>query len=106
MTEIDLQAVRCHTVRSRQRHGLECDWFGREDCVGHPAVVQRAPPEHFKIRGVVLFLPIAADEIVSRCFRLSQQQRDELINALTVVQRRNQWLDYADSSVIRASISP
>src|SRR5260370_41190915 len=68
--------------------------------------MQRLAPKQFEIRAGVLFLPVSARQIISRCVGLAIQQRDKFQRALAVVEWSNQGLDDARSSIVGAGIAP
>ena len=54
----------------------------------------------------MLRLPVILDDLMPGGVGLSGEQRDQLVRALAVVERRNQRLHDADRTVVGARIAP
>ena len=105
-TEVQLDSAVIACRGWRKTRCLDRDLFGLRRGPIHPAVVQRLAPPHIEVRAGVLRFPVILDDFVPAGSRLAIQQREQLVNTLAVVKRRNQRLDDSNGPVISARVTP
>src|SRR6202041_1944283 len=107
--DVELNGIRVggRCCRNASRWIFYSRKFLRRKCRAFdPAVVQRLAPELVEIRAGVLLLPVCANQIVARGIGLAGEQRDKFQRTLAAVERRNQWLNNADGSVVSTRVTP
>ncbi|PYX22190.1 MAG: hypothetical protein DMG82_15295 [Acidobacteria bacterium] len=104
--EIDLKRLLIGGGGFRWNVGLGGNGFRSIGRSLDPPIVQRLAPEGFEVAAGMLLLPVGADQVVSGRVGDSGECRDEFMSALAGVEWRDQGLNDAGGSVVRAGIAP
>src|ERR1051326_9362640 len=92
-------------TRGGHRKRLRRNLLWRKCCSFNPSIMQRLPPELVEVRSVLL-LPVALNDIVTACTRLPSEQRQNFMCTLAVIQRSNERLHDANSTVVSTAVAP
>src|SRR6185312_11585418 len=93
VTEVDLNGFCVRSPGLREIRAFSRNLLGRIGSAGDQPIMQRAAPEHVEVRARMLLLPVALNNFVAAGLRLTGQHRQQVVQALAVIQRSNQGLD-------------